>query len=92
VWLFSSFRERSKSPAKNKRFPRMKRYFMLGDRVDGVSGTSTRGGSGVLSMTMSGDILNGDGRSQYTGVNVFPGDSGGVVNWIASLGRVALCV
>ena len=58
---------------------------VMGDRVDGVSGTSTRGGSGVLSMTMSGDILNGDGRSQYTGVNVFPGDSGGVgggvVNW-----------
>ena len=34
---------------------------------------------------MSGDILYGDGRSQYTDVNVFPGDSGGVgggvVNW-----------
>ena len=43
---------------------------VMGDRVDGVSGTSTRGGSGVLSMMMSGDILNGDGRSQYTGVNV----------------------
>eukprot|EP01049_Picozoa_sp_SAG25_P001686 SAG25_NODE_79_length_16803_cov_43.538194_19_plen_158_part_00 len=28
--------------------------------VGGVSGTSTRGGSGVLSMTVSGDILNGD--------------------------------
>ena len=58
---------------------------VMGDRVDGVSGTSTRGGSGVLSMMMSGDILNGDGRSQYTGVNVFPGDSGGVgggdANW-----------
>jgi hypothetical protein len=52
--------------------------------VGGVSGTSTRGGSGVLSMTVSGDILNGDGRSQYTGVNVFPGDSGGVGGGVAN--------
>ena len=40
------------------------------DRGVGVSETSTRG-SGVLSMMMSGaniEIVNGGGRSQYTGV------------------------
>ena len=40
------------------------------DRGVGVSATSTRG-SGVLSMMMSGaniEIVNGGGRSQYTGV------------------------
>eukprot|EP01047_Picozoa_sp_COSAG01_P012707 COSAG01_NODE_580_length_15231_cov_6.793220_9_plen_84_part_00 len=42
------------------------------DRGVGVSATSTRG-SGVLSMMMSGaniENVNGDGRSQYTGVKV----------------------
>ena len=42
----------------------------IADRGVGVSATSTRG-SGVLSMMMSGaniEIVNGGGRSQYTGV------------------------
>ena len=50
------------------------------DRGVGVSATSTRG-SGVLSMMMSGaniEIVNGGGRSQYTGVKLLRGDSGGV--------------
>ena len=48
------------------------------DRGVGVSATSTRG-SGVLSMMMSGaniENVNGDGRSQYTGVKLLRGDSG----------------
>ena len=48
------------------------------DRGVGVSATSTRG-SGVLSTMMSGaniENVNGDGRSQYTGVKLLRGDSG----------------
>ena len=52
------------------------------DRGVGVSATSTRG-SGVLSMMMSGAMVdlnienvNGGGRSQYTGVKLWRGDSG----------------
>ena len=48
------------------------------DRGVGVSATSTRG-SGVLSTMMSGaniENVNGGGRSQYTGVKLWRGDSG----------------